>query len=373
MAKSKNTVLFVTGTRAEWGLFQSTILMLQKSRTIAPKVLVTGMHTQRRFGYTLDEVKKAVHVDHVVPIGERDDQLTALSKEIDGIGRYLKKNPVDALIVVGDRDEPFAGALAAIHLGIPIIHIAGGDVTGPTVDQYLRNAITVFANVHLTQTSRSAENVRKLGADPRWTKVIGAPGLDQLKLSDLHSRKDLALSYGLDPKKRWFLIAMHPTILDDVPISKQINSLITAIKRLDPHDEKIVLYPNADDGCDSFIAALQALKGKPNFHLKQHLARMDYLSLMKNSAAFVGNSSSGLMEAGYLKTPFVCIGNRQKHREYGSNVIFVDYNSGTIEKGIIKALSPQFRASLASCKSLYKGGTVAQRTVKAIEQFLQTF
>ncbi|MFA7681903.1 MAG: hypothetical protein WCX61_02635, partial [Candidatus Peribacteraceae bacterium] len=93
MTVRKKTVLFVTGTRAEWGLFQSTILLLQKSRLITLKILVTGMHTQCQFGHTIDEVKKVVHIDHTVPIGEHDDQLTALSKEIEGIGRYLKKNP----------------------------------------------------------------------------------------------------------------------------------------------------------------------------------------------------------------------------------------------------------------------------------------
>lgn len=372
MAMRKKTVLFVTGTRAEWGLFASTVLRLKKSPRVNLKVLVTGMHTQRRFGYTLEDVRRTVPVAHVVPIGERDNQLQALSKEIDGIGRYLTKHPTDAILVVGDRDEPFAAALAAVHLGIPLIHVAGGDVTGPTVDQYLRNAMTLFSNLHLVQTKRSRENVLKLGAHPRFAHVIGAPGLDGLTPATLPNRKELASWYHLDPRRRWFLVVLHPTVLDDTPISEQIDALLTALQKLDPSDEKIVLYPNADDGNTRFIAAIETLSDRPRYHLRRHLPRSEYLGLMQKSAALIGNTSSGLMEAGCLHVPFVHVGNRQKNREHGPNVIFVEYRAEAIVKGVKKALTPAFRKTLAHRASPYHGGAVAERTVRAIEKFLQT-
>lgn len=369
MTARKKTILFVTGTRAEWGLMQSTILRLRKSPTVRVKVLVTGMHTQRRFGYTLDAVRKAVPVEHVVPVGECDDQLTALSKEIAGIRRYLLRHPVDALLVVGDRDEPFAAAIVGVHLNIPVLHIAGGDVTGPTVDQYLRSAITLFSRLHLVQTARSRQNVRALGADPRRIKVVGAPGLDQLKPGSLIRRKELAKRLRLDPRQRWFLVSLHPTILDAAPVSQQIRSLLDALKHLSPQDEKVILYPNADDGNEEFIRALEALRGQPGVHLERHLDRREYLSLMRASAALIGNSSSGLIEAGFLRTPFVHVGNRQQHREFGSNVLFADYDARSITRGIRKALTLQFRRNLRK-PSPYKGGAVAERIVRAIEDFL---
>lgn len=365
-------MLFVTGTRAEWGLFRSTILLLKKSPRVNLKVLATGMHTQRKFGRTLDEVRKAVNVDCVVPVGENDDQMTALRKEMDGISRYMAWRRVDALIVVGDRDEPFAAAVAAVHLGIPIIHVAGGDVTGPTVDQYLRNAMTVFASAHLVQTQRSRDNVLKLGADRRHTAVIGAPGLDGVNPGSLAGRKELAAQYRLDPKKRWFLIVMHPAILDDAPAAKQIDSVLTALKKLDPLSEKIVLYPNSDDGNRVFISAIEKLRGKPHFHVHRHVCRTDYLGLMNEASVMIGNTSSGLMEGGFMKTPFVHVGNRQRNRECGPNVVFADYDPRAILKMITKATSPVFRKSLARMPSPYRGGAVAERAVRAIEKFFNT-
>ena len=372
MAHRKKSVLFVTGTRAEWGLFASTIADLKKSSGISLKVLVTGMHTQRQFGYTLDEVKKAIRVDCVVPVKDADDQLTALSKEIDGIGRYLKKNPVDAVVVVGDRDEPFAAASAAIHLGIPVIHVSGGDVSGPTVDQYLRNAITLFSDLHLVQTEKSKKNVLKLGANPHNTFVVGTPGLNKLKASALASRKVLAKNYHLDSAKRWLLVSMHPTVLDDAPITTQITSVLSALKKFHKEDEIILLYPNADEGSSKFITAIEKLKSTSGFSLHTHLPRADYLALMKESAALIGNTSSGLMEAGYLKVPFVHVGNRQQDRECGPNVIFVDYDAGAIAKGIQKATSPAFSKGIAHRPSPYKGGDVSRKIVSRIEIFLTT-
>jgi len=372
MAVRKKKVLVITGTRAEWGLFQSTVLLLKKSSNIDLRVLVTGMHTQRRFGYTLNEVKKTVNVHHVVPVGEHDDQLTALSKELDGIGRYLKKHPADAILVIGDRDEPFAASIAALHLGISIIHIAGGDVSGPTVDHYQRNAMTIFSRLHLVQTARSKKNVLALGADTRWTKVVGAPGLDQLRPASLPRRKKLADAHGLDMQQQWFLISMHPTVLDTAPIPQQINSVLSALKKLDAKAEKIILYPNSDEGNEQFITAIEKLKGKKHYHLKRHLIRSEYLGFMKECDALIGNTSSGLMEAGYLKSSFVHVGNRQKGREHGENLIFVDYDEAAISRGIRKAVSPKFQKMLAKSTSVYQGGAVAKRIVKEIENFLLT-
>lgn len=371
MKAHRKTVLLITGTRAEWGLFESTALALKRSPSVDLRILATGMHTQRRFGYTLKDVMKAATVDHVVAVGEHDDQLTALAKEIAGIGTYLRKHPVDAVLVIADRDEAFAGAMAAAHLGIPVIHVSGGDISGPTVDQVLRNAITISASLHLVQTQRSRENVLRIGAPKKWSRVVGSAGLDGIRRSSQIGRTALAARYGLDSKKEWFLVGMHPTVLDDTPIPRQIDSVIGALRGLGDV-ECIIIYPNSDTGSDRFIEALEALKGKPHFHLHRHIPRADFLELLKASAAMVGNSSAGLMEAGYLCIPFVNVGNRQGNREHGPNVIFVGYDAAAIKKGVQKALSPAFRSSLARKQSPYAGGPVAQRITKVIEQFLRT-
>ena len=371
MAMRKKTVLFVTGTRAEWGLLASTIADLKKSSKLDLKVLVTGMHTQKRYGKTIREVKKAVKVDHIVPVKNNDDQLTALSKEINGINTYLLKHHIDAVMVLGDRDEPFAAATVALHMGIPVIHISGGDVSGPTVDHYLRNSIPLISDLHLVQTKESKKNVLKLGADPKAVHIVGSAGLNNLQAIDLPSRAQLAKKYHLDSDKKWYLASLHPTILEKTPIAKQIQSLLTALNKLDKWDEKIVLYPNADEGSAAFITAIKTLKKSSRFHIRKHITRDDYLALMRESKVLIGNTSSGLVEAGYLKVPFVNVGNRQLDRECGSNVLHAQYKATDITKCIIKAQTTAFAKMLSKKKSVYIGGEVSKNIVKHIEQFLK--
>src|SRR3989338_7696991 len=130
----KIKILIVTGSRAEYGLFRSAIFKLRQSKHLEVKLLVTGMHTLKKFGFSLSLIKKDMPVDCVVSIKENDDMVSALNREIDGIYRYVNKNNFKAVLVLCDRDEPFAAATVGIHLNIPIIHVSGGDVSGLSVD-----------------------------------------------------------------------------------------------------------------------------------------------------------------------------------------------------------------------------------------------
>src|SRR3989344_8837638 len=194
-AKKKN-LLIVTGTRAEYGLFRSTIFALKKSKKLNIKLLVTGMHTLKKFGYTAKEIQKDMPIDCLVPVAESDDMLSSLAKEMVGIKRCLKKYPADALVAIGDRDEPFAAAIVGIHSHIPVIHVSGGDVSGPTVDHYLRNSITVFSKLHLVQTQKSKKNVITLGADKKNTHIVGSAGLDGISPHTLLAREKIAHILG---------------------------------------------------------------------------------------------------------------------------------------------------------------------------------
>ena len=358
----------VTGTRAEYGLFKSTILKLKKRKRLTVKLLATGMHTLKQYGYTLNEIRKDTHVDCVVPISKQDDMGSALAKEIAGINRYVNSNRIDAILVIGDRDEPFAAATVGIHRNIPVIHVSGGDVSGPTVDHYLRNAITVFSKLHLVQTEQSKQNVIRLGADVRQVRVVGSAGLDGLTPKALMSRSALAKQLKLEAGQSWLLVAQHPTPFDTVPLTRQIGSVLTALSR--QAGEKIITYPNADTGSRIFITAIEKLKGKAGFHLFRNLNHKIFLSLQYHCDALIGNSSSGLMEAGFLKTPFVLVGNRQGRREAGKNVIPVNYDPRQIKVGIDRARSAAFCRRLKQSRPVYQGGDVSGNIVRAIEQFL---
>jgi len=368
MKTQKRAILHITGTRAEYGLARRFILALQKSKGLAPKILATGMHTLKQFGDTVQLIKiDNVPIASVVKVSAKNDMIQDLIQEIEGVRTYCVRAKPDAIIVVGDRSESFAASIVGLYLHIPVIHFSGGDVSA-SIDNYLRNATTLFSNLHFVQTQKSKSNVLRLGADPKTVWIAGSLGLDGLRTSTLFAKREIAKSLKLNEKDYWYLVVFHPTLFENISFPSQIDPLLLALKKL--RGEKIITYPNSDTGGRYFLKRMIVLSHKKGFHLYPNIDRTMYLSLMKRCDVLIGNTSSGLMEAGYLKVPFVKIGNRQGGREQGDNVISADYNTEHILASVKKALSKKFRQKIRSATSPYRGDPVAAKSIVRIEKYL---
>lgn len=370
MSDHKKKVLFVTGTRADYGLLKPMIRRAQKSKLISPVLLVTGMHTIKKFGCTLNEIRQSkFNIVAIVKTSQDDDMLESLAKEILGIRKYCKAHHMDMIVLLGDRDEMLAGAIVASHLKIPIAHIHGGDVTGYVVDEPIRHSITKFSHLHFPATEKSKNRILKLGEE-NWRVVrIGSPGIDGIQKSDIISRAELAKTLELNPNKKWFLVVHHPTPLDSVSPNEQIKPLLEVISEYNA--EKIVIYPNSDTGSDEFIKEINSYKNTGGFHIFTNLARRKYLGLLARSNLLAGNSSSGITEAPFFMTPVVNIGNRQRGREKSANVIDCDYDANSIRRAITKAESKKFQEVCRIAKNPYEGPSAAETIVKTIEKHIK--
>jgi UDP-N-acetylglucosamine 2-epimerase (non-hydrolysing)/GDP/UDP-N,N'-diacetylbacillosamine 2-epimerase (hydrolysing) len=363
----KAKILVITGTRAEYGLLKTTIEGIRDSDTLSLCLVATGMHTLPRFGLTINQIKKdGIKVNHSVKISEQDDMLGALSKEIEGIKKVCLSEQPAAILVLGDRDEPFAGAIVGGHLKIPVLHIHGGDVSGYSVDQYIRDSITKFSHLHFTASQKSYKRVISLGEEKWRVFRVGAPGLDNIRNGKYLTKKELAIKMGLDVKKKWLILLQHPTPLENAGFDQQISPTLKAVSKISA--EKVVIYPNNDSGCDVFIAKIQKLKKDGSFHIHKNLDRHTYLSLLKTVDILVGNSSSGIIEAGFFRLPVVNIGNRQLGRECGQNVIHTNYNQQDIRKAITLALSEKFRIKCRKLPNPYGIGRAGVKIVDIIEK-----
>ncbi len=363
---SRKKVLVVTGSRAEYGLLRPVLHELHKSKKLVPRLLVTGMHTLKKYGYTLREVRREFPVDANVPIQEKDSMLAALATEIQGIENAVKKERPDLLLVLGDRDEAFAGAIVGGHEKIPVAHIHGGDTLGFLVDESIRHSITKFAHIHFPATKKSAQRIVQMGENPRHVHVVGSTAFDARELERIGTRTELARELGLDSTREWLLVIQHPTPLDSTPINKQLLPTLKAIKN-DPA-QKVIVYPNSDTGSKEFIRSIEHLRQKNEFIVVPSLPRRHYLGLMKESVAIIGNSSSGIIEAGFFKKAVVNIGGRQAGRECGENVIHADYSQAEITRAIAKARSKPFTISLSLLKHPYGLGNAAMRLVRILEK-----
>lgn len=365
--KQKKRVLIVTGTRAEYGLLRPLMRAIQKSKKLSLEVLVTGMHTLPQHGETTNEIRDdGMPIVDVVPIAADDTMAGALGKEIIGIGKYCAQNRPDLIVVLGDRDESFAGAIVGGHLGIPVAHIHGGDKTGFVVDEYIRHATTKFSHLHFAATKASARRIKLLGEEAWRIFVVGGPGLDELRSLKTLSQKDIAKKYGLSLNESWNVVLMHPVALEKTSLNNQIAPLLKQANAL--AGEKVILYPNADTGSDVFIVEIEKYRSAPNTHVFRHIPRVDLIALLKNADLLIGNSSMGIIDASYLKIPTVNVGSRQAFRERGSNVVDCDYTEASIQKAIQKASSPAFKKKVLQGKSPYGDGKATARIVRIIEQ-----
>lgn len=354
-------ILVVTGSRAEYGLLKPVMQKIQAHRKLSLDVVVTGMHTLRTRGSTAREVTRDFKAT-IIPIKERMTMLQAFAEMVKGLEEHCARRRPDCILLLGDRDEPLAAGIVATHLDIPLAHIHGGDISGRTVDESNRRVLTTLARIHFPATKRSAARIKKL--NPTATHIItaGTPGLDGIR-SAHHSRVELSRTLKLDPKKEWLVFVQHPTPFDQTPLKTQIEHSLSAIAQF-PH-EKILIYPNNDTGGDIFLKKIRASTGS-EYHLFPSLPRDIYIDLLRECEVLVGNSSSGIIEANFLGTPAVDIGNRQEGRERGKGVISTPYDDKRIVAGIHRAIRMKKARRGASIPSPYGSGNASKLIAQAL-------
>lgn len=304
-------VCFVTGTRAEYGLMQTTLRAIAAHRKLKLQVIATGMHLSRKHGHTVDQIPV---LDAIVPW--KGDLATATGRATAKLAAAFEKLKTDIVLVVGDRVEAFAAATAGHLSGRIVAHVHGGDRALGQVDDALRHAITKLAHVHFPATQQSADRIARLGEDPWRIHLVGAPGIDGIGKLAAKGRK----------KKRFALLVLHPADADDALEANRARTVLDAVRRGVPDVE--IVYPNNDPGSAGIAAAF----AEDRVH--RSLSRGDYLALLRDAAVLVGNSSSGIIEAASFGTPVVDIGSRQAGREHGPNVVHVEYDARQITAAV---------------------------------------
>lgn len=356
-ARRRRRVAVVTGTRAEYGLLRSAMTAIQRSRRQELQLVVTGMHLLKKFGRTIDEiVADGWQVDARVPMqtgqDERLDQATGLSRGVSGMAGYFERAKTDVVIVLGDRIEAMAGALAAVTSGRILAHIHGGDVAPGDLDEGLRHAITKLAHIHLAATEQAARRIVRLGERPEYVHTVGAPGLDRM-FELLRAR-----SQARQSKSDTALILQHPAGRSAARERQVMSALLGAVSEsgLTP----LVIYPNSDPGHAGVIQAIETAARKLNsLRVERSLARDEYLTLLAEARVLVGNSSSGIIEAASAGTPAVNVGDRQQGRQRsGRSVIDCGEVRGEVRAAIARALRCRPRLGGRTC---YGDGQAGKR------------
>lgn len=336
-------VAYLTGTRADFGLMAGTLRRLHEDPRTDLSVLVTGMHLSAQYGMTVNEVESAgLRVAASIPltVDDRSEQAMAqaVGEGVTGVTRALAQLRPELLLLLGDRGEMLAGAIAALHLGIPIAHLHGGERSG-TIDEPMRHAITKLSHLHLVATGESRERVVRMGEAAANVYLVGAPSLDAVVGRTEVPREQVLRSLGLPPGQRFGLVLFHPVVQEMSQAQAQVGALVQALESavLAQGMHVVWMAPNADAGSAAIVAAMQRSAG-PLVHCVTHLAREQYLDALACTDMLVGNSSSGIIEAASLGTPVVNVGNRQRLRQRNLNTRDCAGDAESIRTALVAAI-----------------------------------
>ncbi|MCL1830297.1 MAG: UDP-N-acetylglucosamine 2-epimerase [Oscillospiraceae bacterium] len=372
--KSEYMLAVVTGSRAEFGLLRGVIDEIL-CHSVGLQLLVTGAHLSADYGATISEITDGGYeISRCFDIlGDNPSENidTAFASAITQFGNYFAEVKPDMLILLGDRYEMLAVALAATFHAIPIAHISGGDVTEGALDDAYRHCITKLSLLHFPSTEVYANRVIQLGESPDRVFAVGALGVENILKLPRMSPELLGDTIGFDILNDYLLVTYHPETISNTDVDQALNALLTALETIAL--PVIFTKANADAGGSRINEILQDYCNRnKTCKLYDNLGSRNYLNAMRYAAVVVGNSSSTIVESPSLVCPAVNIGDRQKGRVMAKSIICCEDDSESILSAIKTALSDEFKQSIADVVNPYQGVDVAKSIVARILEYLDS-
>ena len=325
-------VAVITGSRAEFGLLRSTMQAIRAHPDLSLQVVVTGMHLLRRFGHTVDDIRRdGWTIDAKIPMQKGDDgpldQSEGLSRGVRGIARFLHAGASDVALVLGDRVEAIAGGLAAVAVHCPLAHIHGGDIAPGDLDDRFRGALTKLADVHFPATQAARRRIVRMDTPADRVICVGAPGLDDLRA------RIRCMDKKARPRSDRALVVQHPIGRSPRVEQRVMTAILCAVRR--QNMSATVVYPNSDRGHSGIVEAIERHRSRKDVEVTTSLKRADYIDALIAAPLIIGNSSSGIIEAATAGTPAVNVGERQRGRERsGSSVVDCGESVAEIERAV---------------------------------------
>jgi UDP-hydrolysing UDP-N-acetyl-D-glucosamine 2-epimerase len=364
------TIGVVTVARSDYGIYRPLLRRLREHPGLRPWLYVGGMHLSPEFGLTVREVEAdgfeiAARVEMLLSSDTPHGIAASMGHGTVGFAQAYAARRPDLLLVLGDRFEMHAAAVAAVPFLLPVAHFHGGAVTLGAIDDMFRHSITKLSHLHFAETEDYARRIVQMGEAPWRVVVTGAMALDNLRNIEWLSLDDLNERFGMSLYAPPLLVTFHPVTREYERAEEQTTELLAA---LEPFDVPLVItYPNADTNGRVIIRLIeQFVARRGRAWAVPHLGMQAYFSLMRLARAMVGNSSSGIIESASFRLPVVNVGSRQEGRLTPPNVLSVPAERQTISGAVAHVLTEGFRAGLDGLVNPYGDGHAADRTVEVL-------
>jgi UDP-hydrolysing UDP-N-acetyl-D-glucosamine 2-epimerase len=360
-------VLFVTGSRGEWGYIRPIMRLIERSDRLRHSLVTTNMHLLPEFGSS----RRTILDDGFEPEQEiymALDGFTGVSMAkslgvfLSSITDTLARLEPDLVLLAGDRGEQLMTAVAAAHVNVPVAHVQAGELSG-NVDGLTRHALARYAHIHFAANEDAAERLRRSGEQDFRVHMVGAPQLDELVAEEPAGHAELATRFRVDAGAPLVLIVQHPVTEQAREAGEQMAATLAAVAELGL--QGLLIYPNNDAGSSELRAEVDAFRA-PWLHVERNIPRREFAGLLRHASVMVGNSSSGVIEAPSFGLPAVNIGRRQEGRVQAANVINVDHDKDRIRDAVRLALSDEFRRGLKGLQNPYGDGRASERIVEIL-------
>lgn len=327
-------ILFLTGTRADFGKLKSLMHKVEDSDRFDAYIFVTGMHMIATYGMTAIEVEKEgfKSIYKYINQNKYDSMDVILAKTIQGLSDYVKELKPDMIVVHGDRVETMAGAIVGSLNNIIVAHIEGGEISG-TIDEVIRHSVSKMSHQHFVSNSRAKRRLIQLGEREDCIHVIGSPDLDIMTSSNLPSIKETKHRYEI-AFQDYAVFLYHPVTTEFDNLAENIKGIVNAL--ISSEQNYIVIYPNNDDGSDIILNELRRLEGNSKFRVFPSIRFEYFLTLLKNSSFVIGNSSAGVREVPFYGIPTINLGTRQNNRSLNKSINHIPESENLIIEAISK-------------------------------------
>ena len=359
---NKRKICVVTGSRAEYGLLCPILIKIQESNKLELQLISTSSHHSTEYGLTYKQIENDGFtiddkINNLFPSDSNSSIVKSTAKATSLLSDSFDRLEPDIVLLLGDRYETHAAATAAMLMNIPIAHIHGGEVTEGAVDEQIRHSITKMSYLHFCSTETYRKRVIQMGEDPARVFYSGAPGIDNIKNLKLLTKNKLEKELNWKLTFKSALFTYHPVTLEESDVEIDLEVILSILETFSFNI--LFTYANADSGGKVINQKIEEFcKIQPaRYKVVKSLGQIKYLSAMKYVDLLIGNTSSGIIEAASFRKPVVNIGDRQKGRLRGENVI--DCNLKTLQESIKLALSSSFRNKIKNLNNIYGTGAAA--------------
>ncbi len=372
----KRKILAVSGARSDYDLLYKVYDKLNKDARFDFSIVITGPNLSETYGYTAGNIENdgfriAGRIFNLIDSSQKIGRVVSIGHQIPSLAHLLLQEKPDIVLVAGDREEAISVSLTCAYMDIPLAHFFGGDIAKDgNIDNSVRYASSKFAHIHFPTLEQHKQTLLKLGEDEWRIHVVGNPALDRFleteELSKAETIREIDEAKAIDD---YCVLIQHSIITQVEQQAEHIRVTLEAIRKSGKHC--FVNYPNSDAGSADIISAYREYVQRypDQFTLFQNLDRKIYVNLLRHALFLIGNSSSGLVEVGSLGLPAINVGERQRGRAHGDNVLFVDTNAEEIAAAINTVLNDQeFLAKVKLKQNPYGDGKSADKIIDILAQ-----